>query len=81
MSEEKIDAIEKSLKRKLPLFFIALFAAACAWVEIASPATTYGGHFVRLAFFGWFSWTICRMLEEVANPPAKETTDDTKKGA
>ena len=83
MSTEQVDAVEKALKRKygnkLPLFFIVFLAAVCAWVEMVSPAVTYGGHFMRLAFFGWFSWTICKMLEEAANRWKKQTTDDIKK--
>ncbi len=83
MSAEQVDTVENALKRKhgnkLPFFFIALFAAVCAGIEMILPATTYGGHFMRLAFFGWFSWTICRMLEAAANRWKNETTDDIKK--
>ena len=77
ISEEKIDAIENALKRKhghkLPFLFILFFAALCAGIENFWPATTYGAHFMRLAFFGWFTWTIGNMLREAANRWKNET--------
>lgn len=83
ISAEQVNAAENALKRKhgnkFPFLFIVFFAALCAGVEMASPATTYGGHFGRLAFFGWFTWTICRMLEAAATRYKNETTDDIKK--
>ena len=83
MSAEQVDALEKALKckhgNKLPFLFIVLFAAVCAGVEMISPAITYGGHFARLAFFGWFSWIICRMLEAAVNRWKNDTAYDIKK--
>ena len=82
-SEEQVIAVENALKRKhgnkLPYLFIVLFAAVCAGVEMVSPATTYGGQFMRLAFFGWFIWIICRMLETAAKQWKNESAADVNK--
>lgn len=84
ITEEQVDAAEKALKRKhgnkLPFLFIVFFAAICGGLETILPAQTYGAHFVRLAFFGWFIWTICRMLEKAAARWKRETVDNTEKG-
>lgn len=83
ISDERIEAIEKDLKRKhggkLPYLFIFVFAAACAWIDTYSPTRTYGGHFAGLAFFGWFSWLVCRELEVVAKRWKGDITNDTNK--
>lgn len=71
ISQEQVDAVEKVLKKKhggkLPFLFIVFYAALCAGLEMLFPSTSYADHFLRLTFFGWFSWFVASKIAEAVN--------------